>query len=149
MTYQKIIIGIGVLAGFFLLPKTRPTLLKVILIGFIVSFGLSFFLEKLLINLSFFSFGVLTLGFSIHQGVNEKWRNFTIGLFAFLSFIWSLMHWLFIGELRFLMIIPITIYLWILIKKQESKNELSIITILACYELSEFLILMEQWTQLD
>ena len=149
MTYQKIIIGIGILAGLFLLSKTKPTLLKAILIGLVISFGLTFFTEPLLINLSFFSFGVLTLIFSIHQGVKGKWTNFTIGLFAFLSFLWSLMHWPFIGELRFLMIIPIAIYVWTLIKKRETENGLSILTILSCYELSEFLILMEQWAQLD
>ncbi|MEK6155687.1 hypothetical protein WIW50_20675 [Flavobacteriaceae bacterium 3-367] len=148
MAYQKIIVGIGVLLGLLLLRRTKPTFLKAILIGLAISFGLTFFTEKLLVNISFFSFGILTLGFSIHQGIHKKWRNFIIGLFAFLSFLWSLSHWPLIGELRFLMIIPIALYVWTLVKKRETENGLSIITILAWYELSEFLILMEQWAQL-
>jgi hypothetical protein len=149
MTYQNFIIGIGILVGLFLLPKTKPNFQRTILIGLVISFGLSFFKEPLLLNLSFFSFGALTLGFFISQGLKRKWTNFVIGLFAFLSFLWSLMNWLLIGELRFLMIVPVGLYIWTLIKKRESENGLSILTVLACYELSEFIILMEQWTQLD
>ncbi|MDV7139772.1 hypothetical protein R3X28_12840 [Maribacter sp. TH_r10] len=149
MTYQNIIIGIGLLVGLFLFPKTKPNLLRAIFIGLAISFGLSFFKEPLLLNLSFFSFGALTLGFLIYQGLNGKWTNFVIGLFAFLSFLWSSMNWLLIGELRFLMLVPVGLYVWTLIKKRESENGLSILTVFACYELSEFVILMEQWTQLD
>lgn len=148
MTQQKIIIGIGILAGLLLYPKTKPTFLKSILIGLSISFGLTFFKNQLLVNLSFFSFGMLTLGFSIHQAANGKWTNFAIGVFAFLSFIWGLFQYPFVGELRLLMLIPIGIYIWTLIKKWKVENGLSVLTVLAFYEISEFLILIGQWTQM-
>ncbi|TBN00921.1 hypothetical protein EYD45_13950 [Hyunsoonleella flava] len=148
MTQQKVIIGIGILAGLLLYAKTKPTFLKVILIGLSISFGLTFFKNQLLTDLSFFSFGILTIGFSVHQAANRKWTNFAIGLFAFLSFIWGLFQYPFIGELRFLMLLPIGLYIWTLITKWNTENGLSILTVLTFYELSEFLIFIGQWTQI-
>ena len=148
MTLQKVIIGIAILAGLLLFPKTKPTFLKIILTGLAISFGLTFFKNQLLTDLSFFSFGILSLGFSVHQASNRKWSNFVIGLFAFLSFLWALFEHPFIGELRFLMLLPIGLYIWTLIKKWKTENGLSILTVLAFYELSEFLILIGQWTQI-
>ena len=142
MTQQKIIIGIGIMAGLLLYPKTKPTLLKGTLIGLAISFGLTFFKNQLLTDLSFFSFGILTLGFSVHQAANRKWTNFVIGLFSFLFFIWDLFQYPFIGELRLLTILPIGLYVWTLIKKWKTENGLSILTVLGFYELSEFLILV-------
>jgi hypothetical protein len=148
MTQQKIIIGIGILAGLSLFLKTKPTLLKGILIGLAISFGLTFFKNQFLTDLSFFSFGILTLGFSVHQAINRKWTNFVIGLFSFLFFIWGLFQYPFTGELRFLAVLPVGLYVWTLVKKWKTENSLSILTVLAFYELSEFLILIGQWTQM-
>ena len=149
MTQQEIIFGIGIVAGLLLYPKTKQTIIKVILIGLIISLGLAFFKNQLLTNLSFFSFGILTLVFSIQQSVIGKWTNSVIGLFAFLSFIWSLFQYPFIGELRLLMLLPIGIYIWTLIKKWKTENGLSVLTVLAFYELSELFILIKQWTQME
>lgn len=145
MTYDKIIISIGVLIGLSLFKKTNPIFLKATLIGLILSFGLSFFSEKLLINISFFSFGILTFIFAAYSGLNKKWMNLIIGFFAFMSFLWSFMNWLLIGELRFLMLIPIICFAVILRKLRDYKNELSILTILVTYELTQFFVQIEQW----
>jgi len=145
MTYEKIIIGIGILIGISLLRKTNPIFLKSILIGLILSFGLSFFSEKLLINISFFSFGILTFLFTVYNGLKKRWLNLTIGFFAFISFLFSFLHYPFANELKLLMLIPILSYLAIFKSLDKHKSELSILTMLVSYELNEFLRLTEQW----
>ncbi len=140
MNFEQIIFLVGALIGLLFFRQTKPVILKIILIGLILSVGLSFFKEYIDINISFFSFGLLTLGFTIWCAIEGKWTSMLIGLFAFTSFIWSFMnlqHW---GELQFLMIIPLSLYLLTWFKKKEFKNEISVLTALAGFELSEFVL---------
>jgi len=145
MTYNDIIIGIGVLIGLLLIGRTRPNLLKGILLGLIIGFILTFANQQILITISNYSIIVLTLIFSIYSAINKKWSNFIIGTFALASFIFILNHYPYSNVLKLLMIIPILTYLMTFKKPKKYKNEISILTILVAYELTEFLQLMEQW----
>ena len=145
MNYGKIIIGIGVLIGIFLFKKTKPKLLLGILVGLIISFALSLIENQLLNNISFISFGILSLVFSIYSGIQRNWLNLIIGFFAFVSFLSKLMHYPYANELEILMSIPIVSYGLTFMKKENYKNEVSILTIFVAYELSEFIKQIEQW----
>jgi len=148
MTLTKVLFGIGIVAGLLMFNRTKPILLKIVLVALALSMALAFFEDYININIPYFGFGFLTLGFTVWCGIEGKWTSLVIGLFAFLSFLWSYLNWSLIGELRFLMIAPIIIYIWTLIKKRESENALSILTLLVFFELSDFLILMRQWIKL-
>ncbi|WP_452227660.1 MULTISPECIES: hypothetical protein [unclassified Lacinutrix] len=146
MTYEKIIIGAGALMGLFLLNKTKPVFLKVTLLILVSCSILSFYQDSDLINtISFLGFGILALVFSIYSGINKKWLNLIIGLFAFVSFFFKVMYYPYANELKLSMIIPIIIYIVLLIKNKLENNQLSILTILVAYELTEFLKLITLW----
>ena len=78
MTYEKIIIGIGILIGILLFKKTKPKLLVGILTGLIISFVLSITQNELLTNISFISFGILSLIFVVYSGIKRKWLNLNV-----------------------------------------------------------------------
>jgi len=145
MIYPKIIIGVGILIGIILFKKTKPKFLAGILAGLIVSFILSFIENELLKNISFISFGILSLIFVIYSGIKRKWLNLIIGLFAFVSFFSKLNHYPYATVLKLLMIIPIACFILTLRKKEKYENELSILIIFLAYSLSEFIKLTEQW----
>ena len=145
MTYGKIIILIGIVVGMFLFQKTKPNLLKGILVGLIISFGISFFDNQVLTNISFFSFGIFSLTFGVYSGINKKWLYLIIGLFAFISFLFKLMHYPFANELKLLMLLPIVSYLLTFKKLESHKTGLSIASIFVAYELTEFIKLVELW----
>jgi hypothetical protein len=145
MTNETIIIGIGVLVGLSLSRKNNSNILNGILIGLALSFGLPFTNEILLIRLSFYSFGILTFIFTLYSGLNKKWLNLVVGIFAFISFLVALLHQAYANELKLSMIIPVLTYLLILTKWKKNKDELSVLTILAAYELAYLLNLIEQW----
>lgn len=145
MNYGKIIIGIGILIGILLFKKTKPKILVGILVGLIISFILSLIENELLTNISFISFGILSLIFSIYSGIKRKWLNLTIGIFAFVSFFSKLMHYSYANELKLLMIVPIICYALTFRNKEKYKTELSILTIFVTYELTEFIKLTEHW----
>ena len=145
MNYEKTIIGIGILIGILLFKKTKPKILVGILVGLIISFAISFIENQLLANISFISFGILSLIFSVYSGIKRKWLNLIIGIFAFVSFFSKFMHFPFANELKLLMIVPIISYAVTFIKKEKYENELSILTIFVAFELSEFIKLTEHW----
>ena len=146
MGYVRIIILIGIIIGIILFKKTKPNFLKGILIGFILSFAISFFENELIsATISRLSFGILIFVFSVYNGINKKWLNLIIGLFAFTSFFFKSMYYPYASELQLLMIIPLIIYIVILAKDKLENNQLSILTILAAYELTDFLKLITQW----
>lgn len=139
MTQTKIIIGIGVLIGLLLIKNTKPLFLKVIFIGLAVSYGLGYFAEFPVGTVSFLLFGVLALAFSIWCGINKKWTGLIIGIFTFISFLILIMAYPYSNELKITKVIPIISFLLIFRKLEVYKNEISILTILVSYELSEFL----------
>jgi hypothetical protein len=147
MTYGRIIVLIGVLIGLLLIKKTKPNFLKGILIGLIVSFGISFFKTELSFIISIYSFKVLSLTFIIYSGIKRKWLSLIIGLFSFVSFFGGMMYWPYANELRLLMIVPILCYLMTFRKWESYKTELSILTIFVAYELSEFLSIILLWVK--
>ena len=69
----------------------------------------------------------------------------TIGVFTFLSFVWTLFDYQFWNLLQFLMIIPLVCYIWSLFEWRKYEKELSVLTVLASYELSEFVIIIGTW----
>ena len=141
----KIIILLGILAGLLSYKKTKPIFLKLILIGYVLIMSTIFFKEQFPITIAFFSFGILTFMFIIYSGINKKWMSLLIGFIVFLSFSWSTMNWIGGNEIRLLSIIPILSFILILSNRKKYENELSILTILSVYELTEFIILIEQW----
>lgn len=143
MTYGKIIILLSIIIGIFLFNKTKPNFSKAILIGLILSFSASFFENDLIANISFLSFGILSLVFSIYSGINKKWLSLIICLFAFISFLFKSMYYPYANELKLSMLIPIVCYALTFRKLESYKAELSILTIFVAYELSEFLKLIE------
>ena len=145
MNYGKIIIGIGILIGILLFKKTKPKILVGILVGLIISFVLSLIENELLTNISFISFGILSLIFVVYSGIKRKWLNLIVGLFAFVSFFSKLMHYPYANELKLLMIVPIISYALTFRKKEKYETELSILTIFVAYELNEFIKLTEHW----
>ncbi|MFP4846039.1 hypothetical protein [Winogradskyella sp. PE311] len=145
MTYGKIIILFGIIIGALLFKKTKPSILKGILIGLILSFGISFFENDILANTSFLSFGILSLVYSVYCGIKKKWLSLIIGLFAFISFFFKAMYYPYANELKLSMLIPIVCYALTFRKLESYKTELSISTIFVAYELSEFLKLTELW----
>jgi hypothetical protein len=145
MTYVRIIILIGIIIGILLFKKTKPNFSKGLLIGFVLSLGISFFGTELSKTISFLSFGILTFIFSVYSGINKKWLNLIIGLFAFVSFFFKSMHFPYGSELELSMIIPIIVYLVILGKDKFKNKQLSILTILIVYELTDFLKLITKW----
>ena len=145
MTQTKIIIGIGVLIGLLLFKKTKSTFLKVILTGLSICYGLGYFIEFPIGTFAFITFGIFALAFSIWCGINKKWNGLIIGLFTFLSFIWTIFGYQFGNLIQFLMLIPLLSYIWTLTRWRKYEKELSILTILASYELSEFLIIIGTW----
>src|SRR5690606_3310038 len=128
--------GIGILIGIALFRRTKPNFSVGILVGLIISFLLSFFKNILLINISFYSFGILSLIFFVYSGIKRNWLNLIIGVFAFVLFFSKLMHFPYSNELKSLMIVPIATYALTFIKKEKYDNELSILTIFVAYELS-------------
>ncbi|HZH70132.1 MAG TPA: hypothetical protein VFD80_06760 [Flavobacteriaceae bacterium] len=147
MTYGRIIVLIGVLIGLLLIKNTKPKFLKGLLIGLIVSFGISFFKTELSFIISIYSFKVLCLTFIVYSGIKRKWLSLLIGFFALVSFFAKLMYWPYANELRLVMIVPILCYLMTLRKWESYKTELSILTIFVAYELSEFLAIVLLWVK--
>lgn len=140
ISFEKIIFGVAVLLGLLLFRQTKLLLLKVILIGLAICYVLSFFPDYIDINIAFFGFGLLTFGFTFWSGIERRWIVMLIGLFAFLSFSWSYLNLEFWGLLQFLMIIPLGCYAWALYKRRAYHQELSVLTVIAGFELTEFLL---------
>ena len=145
-TIQDIIIIIGILIGSFLFQKTKPNLMKGILIGLILSIGLPFLSTKLIIiNATYWIFGILTLIFAVYNLLNKKWLNFIIGFFAFASFLFALMNWPFYNVLMILMTIPFVCYLIVTKNWKSNINQLGVLTILGLYELTLILRIVKLW----
>lgn len=145
MNYATIILSIGVILSVLLFQKTKPNILKGIFIGLILSIGLSFFRNEFLEITSFFAFGFLTFIFLIYSVINKKWLPMAIALFAFLSFLFKYFNLPYSYELKLSMLVPILCYISIFKNKEFYKMELSILTILIIYELSEFIELIKLW----
>ncbi|WP_298900052.1 hypothetical protein [uncultured Psychroserpens sp.] len=139
MTLGKLIISIAVLIGILLFNKTNPKVFKVILLGFILSFISSFFDKDFIIDVSFLTFGFLTLSFLIYVIDNKQWLSSIIVVFPLLSFIFKSQHWPYASEIQTLMIVLIIAYVIALNNLKNYKNQISILTILVAYSISEVL----------
>ena len=137
--------GIGILFGLLLFSRTKPVFLKVILSGLIICLGLGLIPVFSYKTLVVVSFGLLALVFSIWCGQNDKWIGFIIGIFSILSIMWTLFDYQYWNLLQFLMIIPLSFYVWTLFKWRDYQKVLSILTVLAGFELTEFLIIIGTW----
>lgn len=145
MIQTKILIGIGVLIGLLLFKQTKPLYLKVVLIGLSITYGLGYFAVFPLGTVSFLLFGVFVLAFSVWCGLNKKWIGLIIGFFTLISFIFNLVSFPYAYELKLAMLIPIISYALIFRKLDTYKYELSILTILVSYELSELIKIIQFW----
>lgn len=76
---QKIIFGIGVIIGLLLFKKTKPILIKLILIGLAVCYVLGLFNHQITSTIGYVGFGLLSLTFGIYNANKKKWLNMIIG----------------------------------------------------------------------
>ncbi len=120
--------------------------MKGILVGLILSIGLPFLSTKLIIiNITYWTFGILALIFSIYNLFNKKWLNFIIGFFALMSFLFALMNWPFYNVLLISITIPFVCYLIIIKNWKSNINQLGVLTILGLYELTLILRIVKLW----
>ncbi len=129
---------IAVLIGLLFYKKTKPRLLKILLLSLCFSIVLSFFNNPYL-TISYFTFGATILIFSIYCLVKQKWLSFIIGGFYFTSFMMQVLHWKYGNEMKLLMIIPIISFFIILKNRKKHINEFSILLIIFADQLPRFL----------
>lgn len=147
MLTAKIILGIGIFLGVLLYKKTNPIFLKILVLCFVLSYCIGYYVEWPLGTISFLSFGVFVLAFLVWCIINKKWLYTIIGLFVLTSFVFAMENYPYSPELRLSMIIPISIQIWIFKHWRKYLKELSIMIILFSYELIELISLIEQWTK--
>lgn len=139
MTLGRTIIAIAIFFGIIFFNKTESKFLKIVLIGFILSFLSSFIDIPLSNEISMLSFGILVLVFLMYSLYYKSWLPASISIFALVSFIFKVQHWPYGSEIQLSMTIPIILYLIALIRFKKYKNQISIITIIVSYEISEFI----------
>ena len=142
MHLGKIIVAIAILIGLILFQKTKPKILKLFLAVFILNFLSSFFYGDLFFYFSFLSFGIVVLGYFIYCLYTKNWIPSLISLFALVSFIFKAQHWPYETEIRTAMVIPIILFLTTLYNFKKYKNQISIITFIVAYEISEIIRLL-------
>ena len=145
MTQLKIIIGLGVITGLLLFFKTKTTFLKVVLGCLSIALLLGYFTELPIKGVVFIGFGITVLIFLIWAALKRKWVEGLIGVFALLSFLWIMLDFPQYNLLQFLMIIPLVCYIWTLIKWKKYSSVISVLTVLAAYEISELVRLLQIW----
>ncbi len=139
MSIGRIQILITICIGVVSLPKVESKFLKLILLGFILSFLSSFFENSLVNKFSMLSFGLLVLAYSIYAIYNKKVLTMLISIFALASFIFKIQHWPYGSEIRASMLIPFIIFLVILFNLNKYKDHIYITSIIVAYEVSELL----------
>lgn len=139
MNHWNIILGIGTILGLYFFRKIKPTYLKVIFIGFSISFALPYFEKQEITNIGYFGFGLFSILYLIHCLIKKNIPNIIISIFAFFSFVSMYMGFPFANERKLMMIIPIITYFITLKKIRQYENEISILTILTSYELAELM----------
>jgi len=137
MSLGKIIISIAVFAGILLLKRTKPNLLQLLLVGFVLSFISSFFDGNMFFDFSFLTFGILNLIYFIYSIYNKRWLPALISVFVLVSFIFKIQHWPYMFEIQTSMVIPIILFVVAIVNIKGYKNEISILGIIAAYALSE------------
>ena len=145
MTALKIIIGLGVFFGLLLFFRTKTIFLKVVLVSLSACLILGYFTELPIKSEVFVAFGIFVLVFSGWAVGKRKWIEGVIGFFALLSVLWILLDYPQYNLLQFLMIIPLACYIWTLFKWQKYNPLISVLTVLAAYEFSEFVRLLQTW----
>ncbi|WP_299339423.1 hypothetical protein [uncultured Psychroserpens sp.] len=143
MTIGKLIISFAVFISIALFENTNPKLLKVILLGFILSFISSFFDRDFLFDISFLSFGFLVLIFLIYNIINKKWLPTLIALPILVLFIFKTQYWSYLSEIQTAMFIPVITYMIIIKNYKTYKNQIAILTILVAFAISEIIRLAD------
>jgi hypothetical protein len=139
MDYTKIIIGVGLFFGIIYFKKTNPNYLKLIVIGFIISFSISLFEIGRLKSLGFYLFGLMSLLYSVHCVVKMKWNKIVISFFAFFTFLAMYFQFPFSNERKIALIIPVVLALFLIKNIKKNENEIAIIFILSSYQCKELL----------
>ena len=73
MNHWNIILGIGTILGLYFFRKIKPTYLKVIFIGFSISFALPYFEKQEITNIGYFGFGIFSLLYLIHCFIKKTY----------------------------------------------------------------------------
>lgn len=137
-TIIKIIIILAIFFGIFSFQKLESKLLKVLFFGFVLSFISSFFDRDLFFDFSFISFGIFVLTYFIYSLYLKKLVPASISFFALASFIFKILYWPFASEIRVVMLIPLVLFIISLINFEKYKSQISILSIIAAYEFTEF-----------
>ena len=139
MSLGRIIISISACIGVLLFQKTKPRFLQIMLIGFIISFILSFFEQKIFFQFSFISFGALIIAFFIYSIYYKNWLPTFISAFALISFIFMSQNWPYGSEIQASMLIPIILFFIVILNFKKFVNQFSILAIIAAYEIYQFI----------
>lgn len=139
MSIGRTIIAIGVCIGILLFQKTKPKFLRAILTAFILSFLASFFDGKLFFSFSFLIFGISVLSYFTYSIYHKHWLPASISLFALVSFVFQAQHWPYGSEIRAVMLIPIIVFLITIFNFKKYENQISVLSIIVSYEISEFI----------
>lgn len=141
MLQTKIIVGIGVAVGILFYKNTSPLFLKILFVGLALSYAAAHFVVYPLGSFSYLLFGGFAFIFAIWSLIYRKWFSLILGSFTSISFLSMALSLPYSIELEFAMIIPVTYYLIALFNFKKHQKQLSILTILAAYCLSEFVSL--------
>ena len=142
---QKIIFGIGILIGLLFFKKTKPIILKQILIGLLVCYLLGLLNNQFTNTIGYVGLGILSLIFGIYSIFKKLWLNTLIGFFTSITIIHGIMNWPFYREMQLIMIIPIICYLILCVNWKKYLNSFSISTILSFYMATLFINLLSKW----
>ena len=137
MSLGKIIILISLCIGLFLLKKTKPRALQMLVVGFAVSIALSFLDRFWNTDFSFLSFGILVFIYLFYAISNKKWIPILISGLVLVSFVFKANSWPYALEIQLSMIVPVILFLIARFNLRTFKNEISILGILAAYAISE------------
>jgi len=145
MNHQKTIPSFESLTGIFLFKNSNSIFLKGLLLGLVAMIIIGLSNQAYLIDSSFSMFGLLAVAFTIYCLLNKKWSQAIVGFFAFLSIASDFLLYDYVDAIKWLMIIPVLSYCYILWQQADYKKELPILTIFAIYQLTEFLQLDMFW----
>jgi len=140
MFIQKTIILIIVLASFVFYKKTKPSILKILLILLGLSIIWMILFHNKNLTIPYLTFGISAIVFTAYCVIKKKWLSSIIGLFGLASFIQNVLHWKYGNEMSLLMIIPIISFIIILKNWKKYMNEFSIILIFFTLGLIRFIL---------
>ena len=133
--FDKIVLSIGILIGIYLFKKTTHVFIKIIFIGFVISF-LTIFIDPGVVKaVGYWMFGLLALSFAFYNITKNKILLVIIGIHNFGIFCWGILGFPYYSELYLLTLAPAVAFIIIFIKSKKYINQFSIISIFTGYQI--------------